>query len=760
MVTDRVLLMCALILSLGALTAAAGPQIDPQTYRPSKYPVLHVAPSPGQIDIDGDLADPGWRGAFPATDFSEHEPGEEVMPPVKTRAFVTYDADNLYLAAVCYAEPGTVRASICEREQIFNDDNIGFFFDTYGDATRAYIINLNPHGIPYDALWSPETGEDQNFDLVFESAGRITDSGYQVEMAIPFRSLRFPNRPVQEWRFDFWRHHQREVHYSMSWAQYDLDLSCWPCKWGTVTGIRDISPGHGMELIGSLIASQSGSVEDADFPRASFRNGDLKSEASIGGRYALTSDITVDGTINPDFSQIEADASQVDVNTTFALSYPEKRPFFQEGMDAFRTSFAAVYTRSINDPSFAVKGTAKLGRTSVVALFALDENSLAILPFEEQSEFVALGKSYTNMVALRRSFGGDDHLRLLATDRRYDAGGSGSLASLDGAWRVTKSLKVRAQLVATHTEEPNDSTLTADLDVGTFDDGAHTATFDGETFSGTGALVGANWESRKIFAAVSAYQRTPTYRADNGFQPQNSDRRLIGQATYYVRPQGGIVKQINPGIDFGQVWNFDGVRKDEWLELQMGTSFNFAQAAFYQEFILSRERFGGEDFKDIRVYAMEINAHPYEQIGFGTSVVYGRMIARNALAMGNARTVGGWFELRPTSRLLAEFSLIHDRSRDVDTDVAYFDGYITRVKLNYQFTRRFSTRVVGEYNDFDKQWNLDPLITYRLNPFSTFYAGAAYDYLRFEGAGASGTESLSSLNRRQFFVKLQYLFQT
>jgi len=234
-----------------------------------------VTRAPGQIIVDGDLSDPGWREVLSATNFTEHGPGEEVKPPVRTEAFVTYDDNNLYLAAVCYTDPDEVRSTMCEREHIFSDDNIGFFFDTFGDASRAYIININPRGIPYDALWSPNYGEDGNFDLVFKSAGTVTDSGYQVELAIPFAGLRFPNKPVQEWRFDFYRHHPREVHYSMSWAGYDQNEPCWPCQWGFVRGIENISPGRGIELLPSFVAHQSGSVTNYNYPDTSFENGDI-----------------------------------------------------------------------------------------------------------------------------------------------------------------------------------------------------------------------------------------------------------------------------------------------------------------------------------------------------------------------------------------------------------------------------------------------------------------------------------------------------
>ena len=150
-----------LIIFASALMAS---EITQTTFVPQYNPTLKAHRAQGEIKIDGELNDPGWLGAQPATNFTEHSPGQEVAPPVRTEAFVAYDENNLYLAAICYADPNTVRASMCERERIFDDDNIGFFFDTFGDASRAYIININPYGIPYDAMWSSGWGEDGNFD--------------------------------------------------------------------------------------------------------------------------------------------------------------------------------------------------------------------------------------------------------------------------------------------------------------------------------------------------------------------------------------------------------------------------------------------------------------------------------------------------------------------------------------------------------------------------------------------------------------------
>jgi hypothetical protein len=731
---------------------------EKDAYAPQFLPQLQVSRAPGEIKIDGELDDPGWQEAVPATHFSEHSPGEEIQPPVRTKAFVTYDDKHLYFSAICYAEPGTVRASVCEREQIFNDDNIGFFFDTYGDASRAYIINLNPYGIPYDALWTPGWGEDGNFDLLFESFGKITDSGYQVEAAIPFRSLRFPSRDVQEWRFDFYRHHLREAHYSMSWARYDQNESCWPCRWGTVTGIEGVSPGRGLELIGSVVSTQVGAVVDDDQPTTSFRNNDVMTEMSVGGRFAPTSDVALEATVNPDFSQIESDASQVDVNTTFALSFPERRPFFQEGLEAFRTNFNIVYTRSINDPDLAAKGSAKLGPTSVSLLSGRDVHSPVIVPFEERSEFVARGKSLTNLVAVRQAFGRDNHLRVIATDRRFDGGGSGTLASFDGALRLTRSIKLRGQFIYTYTQEPDNPALTKHFDSLYFDNGRHTTIYDGESFSGTGLLTGINYEGRRANLDVVAYQRTPTYRADNGFQPRNNDRWLRANGSYRFRPQGQVVTEIQPGMEAARIYNFDGIRKDQWVSAWTWMSFPIAQTSVSTNVMLSQERFGGQEFDDIWSVSGSFNSRPGDFAGFGADFNYGDRIARSFLLMGRETNVSGWIDFRPLRRLQGELSARYSRSRNLETGEEFFAGYITRLRLSYQFTRRFSLRLVGEYDDFDNRWSVDPLLTYRINPFSVFYVGSTYDYVRFEDQGPPMDGAVTSLEARQFFVKLQYLF--
>lgn len=750
----------------GAATAAsaatAAGAADDAGFTPVYLPRMQAARAAGPIAIDGVLGDPGWAGAARADNFAEHQPGDQVKPPVDTEAYLTYDDDHLYVAFVCRDDPREVRATLCERDHVFDDDLVFFCLDPYGTGAWAYEIAANPYGIQGDLLFTAGQGEDSSFDLVYESAGRIDEAGWIVEMAIPFTSLRFPDRPEQTWRVDFWRNYERAVRHQMSWAAYSRDNPCWPCQWGTVSGISGVSPGQGVELLPAFVSQQTGRREDS----GRFEDGAVLGEPSLGVKYALSSSITAEAAFNPDFSQVEADAAQIDVNTPYALSYAEKRPFFLEGSDLFNTLFRTVYTRSINDPIFALKVTGRPGRTQLAALVARDEQTPVIIPFAERSTLAEAGRSTSTIVRLRREMGERSHLGVIGTDRRYDGGGGSTLFGLDGRWGFAKQYEIYGQVLGSYTDEPNDTTMTPRVSGLRFERGRHTAAFDGEEFWGHAACFGVDRDGRHFDFDLFSLLRSPTYRADNGFQERNDQRQLQVQVSWAFYERGPFTN-IRPSLNAARLWDHTGTRKDEWANADLSGVLHWAQWNWRVNYLRSDEIFHGIRFRDIWAWRYSNQLKPAGWLGFGGDINYGHRIARGPLVMGKQWNGGFYLDLKPRSNVTLESRIDWIRSDALRDGARLFDGYIARSKLAVQFSRALSTRLVVQYDDFDRIWEADPLVTYRLSPFSIFYVGSTRDYAEFAPDGSpfdeddtlAGLDPAWRLAQRQYFLKLQYLFQ-
>ncbi|UCC45633.1 MAG: carbohydrate binding family 9 domain-containing protein [Candidatus Zixiibacteriota bacterium] len=746
-------------------------------------PSIHVQRTAGEIKIDGRLDDPGWRGAAMADGFVESYPGDQIKPPVETKAFITYDDDHLYVSFFCYDDPDKTRSRMTERDRTPGDDNVGIFIDTYGDAAWGYILFANSYGVQYDALSTPAMGWDTRFDLIWESAGHVTDSGFQVEMAVPFSSLRFPSNEEQTWRVQFFRYHEREVTYCLSWAAEDRDEQCQMCQWGTLTGIKDVEPGMGIEILPAYTAYQAGALTIDTSNAVNFLNGDAYGELSLGTKYSPSSNMTVEATYNPDFSQVEADADQVDVNTTTALYFPEKRPFFQEGSDLFSTLYETVDTRSINDPDFAAKMTLRTGRTSIAWLAAHDETSPMIIPFEEFSTRPLLvGKSTTNILRSRLTYGDNSQVGFLLTDRRFEGGGSGSAFSADGSFRLSKSFCLQWQAVASYTDEPSKPVLTEADTVRQFAngtvietpfndyqfDGEHTAGLDGESFWGHAYIGLLDYISSDVYLSGRYSEISSTYRADNGYEPLNDRRQASVIARYIFRSDDGLIESVQPNVFAAQFWNTAGEWKEKWVKFNLETNFRKAQTSTHMQYMRGSEKYAGIEFDDIWAWHLCLHATPSNLLSLSGGINYSHQIARGPRAIGKQTDLSASVHLKPMDRLESSSSFVYAVSKDVNTDAEFFRGNIVRTRLNYQYNRELSVRLVFQYNDFYQTWDLDPLITYRINPFTLFYVGSTYDYERRYGLNqdgsmlaAQGQESYAAnrLTSRQFFVKLQYLFQ-
>ncbi len=739
-------------------------------FRPSFLPTVNVSRLVGEIEIDGKLDDSGWRNAAVADGFTEHTPGDLLEPPVKTEARITYDDHNLYVAFIAWDDPAEVRVSMTDRDQIFKDDYVGLLLDTYGDHSWGYELFVNPIGIQGDLRMLSTGNEDLAFDIVWDSRGMVTDSGFQVEIAIPFSSLRFPDKTEQAWRLNFWRDRQRESRNRYSWAAISRDDPCFMCQWGTATGIQGVRPGSNLELIPNVIAHQSGASDTEAGPSSNFENQDPSAEFALNARYGLSSDASAEITINPDFSQVESDPGQIDVNTPFALFFEERRPFFQEGSDLYGSWIDAIHTRSINDPQEAVKLTGRFGRTSVAYILARDDHSPMILPSYDRSFTLLLDKSTVNIARTKRTLGENSFVGGLLTDRRFDDGGAGTVFGVDGSLRMARNYKFNFQVLGSRTDEPIVST---GLDSLTFDNGKYTYDLDGEKFWGSAAYAAFERSARHWNFTLDYSDYSPTFRADNGFITRNNMRNVNLWTGLQFQPNTAMVKQWQVSVDLGHVWEFHsrpGEVKDQWVRPSLFIELP-GQTQVNLEYLNSREVFRGQMFEGISVGECFIYSRFSEMMSLEALYSFGRTIWRtfqSTPVLGNSQQLGLYLAIKPTQRLVLSPDFHYAKMNYPDaylqdhpgTPKKIYEGYILRSKLTYQFTREWFLRLVVQYDDFSNDLNVEPLLTYRLNPFTIFYVGATSRYQHWDANDYTDlSESRWDLTSRQYFAKFQYLFR-
>jgi hypothetical protein len=726
-------------------------------FRPNLKPNIQAVRSDGPIKIDGELDEPIWHKAPCARNFAQWNPSNMEKPPVDTEARVAFDDDNLYVALIAFDDPKSVRAGLRDRDQIFQDDFIGLFIDTMGDGSWAYEIWANPIGIQGDLLWTPTT-EDERFDMIYSSKGKITDRGYQVEMAIPFSSLRFPSKNVQTWRTTFWRNHPRTTRGQYSWAGISRNEPCWQCQWGTMTGIENVRGGGNLEFLPSFTASQTGLLRDQNDLTSGLRTKPVDADAGFNLRYTFASNLSSAIAVNPDFSQIESDATQIDVNTTFALLYPEKRPFFQEGSDLINTNMTAIYTRSINDPSVAGRFTGRANRSSFVVAAARDEHTPFVIPFEEETGVISAGQSNSVLARYKQTFWSDSNAGLLFTDRRHDGGGSGTVLGGDGTFRFLRNFRLEWQALASHAEEPTDSSLSADLTsqlvTTTFDGGRHTAALDGESYWGHALYASLKRDGRVWNVDTQFHEYSPTFRADNGFIVQNNIRQSYAWTGLDFRPKKSFFILVTPNISVNRDWNFDGTQKFDQLRPELYVQFK-GQSEAWVAHVWSRERFRGKEFPDLRRVGTWGQSRFSNPVTFGYFVQFGRFIARNLAdpILGHGMNAELWSTLKPSYQLIVEPHLYYSVLHHPDHGPRIFEGYIFRNRLQYQFTRELFLRTIIQYDSFAHALEVDPLLSYKVNPFTVAYLGSTHGY--FDPGG----EASFTATQRVIFMKLQYLFR-
>jgi len=729
-------------------------------------PTLRPGRSDVRPDIDGRLDDVIWQDAIHITEFVQQNPVEGAPATEDTDVWIAYDSQNLYIAVHAhYSDPSIMRANRVDRDQSFDDDNISFYFDTFLDQQRAYLFSVNGYGVQGDAIVNARgfgrsnrrrsTGSfsafrggiptgDNSWDALFSSGGQKVADGYTAEVAIPFKSLRYPERDQglpHRWGFQIVREIRGKDEFQV-WAPVTRNVSGFLTQAGLLEGMTNLSLSRNLEIMPTFTGVQYGSLNQ----QGKFVDGDPSPEGGVNVKYGITSNLIADFTYNPDFSQIESDLPQIEVNQRFALFYPELRPFFLEGAEIFspqRGMVTFVNTRTIVDPEFGGKITGKVGNTTVGLMIANDEAPGRT----DSSTDSAFGETANNIVGRARyDLYAESYVGALVTHREFLDTHS-TLGALDGNFRLGQTQSLSFQAVQTDHRDLEQMDR------------------EGQMFNLSWRFTDRHWTS-----FISLYTLSPDFRTDIGFVRRVDQKQGFSSLGYTFRPESWVVSW-GPSVRYNWNHDFNNVLQD--LDKRVAFDATFARnISVNSQFQDEMERFGGINFQK-QAGRIGGQVSTSRRVSVGGYYEYGDLVryVENPY-LGRGSTGSFFAALRPLSRFQSEINLRTSDFIDPRTgDDLVFDVKILRALSTYQFTDRFLLRNISEYNTFDKTVDLNLLFTYRLNAGTAFYIGYDDHYRQadqiygddMDGDGIDDQlfpmATVYQQTNRAVFTKFQYLFR-
>jgi hypothetical protein len=715
----------ALVLAAGGL-AEARTRADQGAPPPPPPPTYQVPRTETPVKVDGVLDEAAWANALKVDVGVEIQPGENIPAPVRTEFLITYDTSNLYLAFRAFdPDPSAIRAHLSDRDANFRDDFCGVIMDTFNDKRRGYEFFANPLGVQSD-LSRNEVGsgdsEDSTWDAIWDAAGKITAEGYVVEMAVPFSSLRFPRTPgEQTWLIAPFRAYPRTVRHQIFAMPLDRSNNCMFCQFPKFVGFAGIKPGRAVELDPTLTAERTDGLEDEDDLTSPFVNGPFKGEAGLSGRWGVTPNLSLNGALNPDFSQVEADAAQLSTNTRYALFYPEKRPFFLEGADYYTTPVSAVYTRTVADPSWGVKLSGKEGPQAFGVFVAQDRTTNVLFPSNQSSDLDAYDQeNLTGVVRYRRDIGDSSAVGALATAREGD-GYHNYVYGADGLVRLSATDTVKLQVLGSRTKYTEK--MAADYDQ------------PQDEFDGSAVFASYMHNERDWDAWLSHERYSTGFRADSGFVPRvDTATTVVGGERNWIGSGEKWFTNISVGTEPWQTKDHTGRVTDQAIPvfayyqgpLQSTVNLRYARA---------KEYYDGVTYEQDRIFAfanVRLNGAFTCSVDtrFGDSIDYdnSRPAEVTHIAPGLTWNIGRHLYLQ-----------VDHVFEDLDvTGGRLYRANLSNARLIYQFNTRSFLRAIVQRLDVRHNLDLylDPpdsakqlslftqlMFSYKINPQTVFFLG-------------------------------------
>jgi len=724
---------------------------------------LTISRAGGPIALDGVLDDAGWRGALTIDRWYETSPGDNVDARVASRALLAYDDRHLYVGfELSDPEPEKIRRPLTDRDVVLTSlDYAGILIDSRNDGKTAQEFLANPRGVQYDLVWSDTAGEDLAPDFYWEVAALVTERGWNLEMKIPFSSLRYDPRGDPKFGIILFRNYPRDFRYTFSSVKVPRDVDCLVCNAAPVSGFEGLPSGAHWVAAPYVTADQTERPEAG--PGSRLVDHGVDGAAGLDFKWSPNASLAIDLTVNPDFSQIESDVGQVSTNQRFALFFPEKRPFFLEGADLFSTPLQAFYSRTVTDPRGGARATGRWGDTSFTALAVQDRGGgQVVLPGPTASSSALQDfESEAYLTRLRHDFG-RSFVSLLATGRELDGGGSNWVFGPDLEWHPTSYDTVKAQWLWSRSRTPERTDLTPE--------------WDGRELDDTAGLLSWYRDTGKVYWLAELSEVGDEFRADNGFVPQVGYRDGYGELGYQWKFEGSSVSALTawllgerteptapfPDDDLLRAAGF-GVQVEGKHASKLGVRY-LEEEIFVTTRTLERRRpyWAFEVSPGAAIPLLRVEGFVGDEIDFDNEREgSGARIEATAVAR-----VGDHLELR----LDGERSWL-----DVDAlgrrDARLFTSELWRLKATYNFTSRAFLRAVGQWTDDERDPSLylfpveasaaefqsELLFAYKLNWQTVFYLG--YSGLDEEIVNPVNGRRTTEPTERRIFVKLSYALQ-
>jgi hypothetical protein len=741
--------------AVAALAAAPAARAQSAVTRGAAITIPRVD---GPIAVDGDLSDAAWADAVVVDDWLETNPGDNQPARVGNVARLAYDDRFLYAAfELADPEPAAIRAPLGDRDHVPSyTDYAGVILDTRNDGKSAVMMLANPRGVQYDAISSDASGEDSSPDFFWDSAGRITERGWTLEMRIPFSSLRYEGTSP-EWGILLYRNWPRDFRTQMFAGPLPRGENCFICHSHPLHGLTGLPAG------GSVVAAPFATAVQRGQPRAGLGS-DLdtdraRADGGLDVKWVPTPDLALDATWNPDFSQVEADVPQITANERQALFFPEKRPFFLEGSDLFSTPIQAVYSRSVADPAWGARATGRLGDTSYALLVAEDDGGGSlILPRAASSELVFADFRSTVVLARLRHDLGRSFVSWVTTARESEGGAYNRVFGPDLQWRPTAQDSVTFQLLYSVSQTPDRPELAAE--------------WDGRELGGHAGRLSWSHSTAKNDWFVGYWDYGDEFRADAGFVPTAGFREAFAEIGRTFRPESGPVRRLRTFL-FGD-YTAD---RDGDVQFQ-GISPGFGLDGKWNSFLrfnveFDRER-SGERLFDTEKLFYTVRLSPSRR--FSLIELTGNW--GDQVDFANHRPAdGGTVRLTATVRPSDHLELTANADRrqlDVDEAAArgrLFTADVARLRAQYTFTARSYLRLIGQWVETDRDPSLytfavprrsagfggSALLAYKLNWQTVLFLGYS-DQRALLLADERRDDRLEPAGR-EVFLKLSYAFQ-